>query len=194
MPKIVGVLVLLIVVLLGGYFFFGGSSDVDSMTVELALDDANQALANHDASAILTAAKRGLDADPENYALTILHARALCLQTRYREALAAAEVARDLADDAAQTEEANFWIVRAYAGRYVDAGDRADLNHSESELRSLVDHPTYGGAAKVLLGTALIRKGEPEAGKPLLEAGLADPTAKVLLGDLTKAEKALKQP
>jgi hypothetical protein len=193
-PQRILVILIALVLVGGAYWYFASGSGVDTVAAEVALETAEEALARGDTSAVLTATAQGLEADPGSYPLAILRVRAFCLRTRYTDALAAAEVARDAASSRVETEEVEFWIARAHAGRFLDAGERADFNRAEATLRESLEDPVRGAAAKTLLGAALVKSGRKDEGRPLLEAGLATPAVKTLLGDTARLDRFLREP
>ncbi len=173
-------LILLVVVALlvvGGGVAYWLDADRRARALVAAIDEAEQALlVEDDPAKALRVATAALEEHPDEPDLQMLRGRAFAARGRHGDALEAFEQAELGLDDPDRLEEVGFLKARARLLRYLDAGDRGDFNVVEGDLEALSADLRFGGAAKVLLGLGLIRKGdarEHERARKLLSEGLA---------------------
>ncbi|MFG0316947.1 MAG: hypothetical protein ACF8XB_06730 [Planctomycetota bacterium JB042] len=175
-PRVVLLAVVALLVAGGGVAYWL-DADQRARARAAALDEAEQALAVEDDPAkALRVATAALEEHPGDPDLQVVRGRAFAARGRHGDALEAFEQAEIGLVDPERLEEVGFFKARARLLRYLDAGDRGDFNVAEGDLEGFTGDLRFGGAAKVLLGLGLIRKGDArdhERARKLLTEGLA---------------------
>lgn len=196
-------MVLLVVVAAGVaialFLFFQHSRESSdrSDAIQGSVEEAQAALAAGDASTALRVLAGALREHPEAAALHLISARAYCARGRFKDALEACAKTDELDLDRDQADERRFIAGRAIAGRYLETGATDDRKRSEAELRPMFSDPRFGDAARIMIGRVLTRNPttadatQRREAIELLEAGLANSSAREWLNDFESAQQHL---
>jgi tetratricopeptide (TPR) repeat protein len=168
-------------------------AEAAEFAVLAARDEGLAALASGDPGTALRVSAEALREHPDAYPLLALRTRAFCQRLRYSDALAEAQHARRVARHDDEKAEASFLEARVRAERFLESGDREEYNLAEAGLAEALDGGPYDGAARLLLGLAMAKRGGADAeARAYLEQGLADGTAKDHVDRIERARRVLE--
>lgn len=187
LARIVVIVIVVAAAAFGGKFYLAAQAERDAC--RSAVSAARSSLLEKDGPmAAMRAAVTGLESFPDEPELHLLRAIGLIARNRTKDAEDALQEALRLSPEPSLRAEIDFHLARTRVLRYLDVGDRGDLNQAEPQLEALRSDLRFTASAELLLGLARAKVGKDlPAAKALLRSGLEGTLASGAEGDAARA-------
>lgn len=195
--KLARVVVALVVIagsVVGGKYYFAARETADAK--EAAITAARDGLLDEGGpAAAIPIAMSGLEQFPDEPELHLVRGIGLIARNRASDAEEALTEALRLQPESELLAEIDFHLARTRVFRFLDLGDRGDLNQAEGPLESLRGDLRFDASVDLLLGLAHLKAGkDAKAAKDLIRKGIGGTLAPGAEADAERGRAALNAP